>query len=150
MRVFIDTSAWLAVADPAHEHHEAAAEYYVRLIRRGDSLVTSSNVLAEACAGFERHAGEEGAKRFRAAVGKARRQGLLQTVAVNSEIARRAWDIFERYNGRLTSFLHCTSFVIAGRLGIQDVFSFSDDFAAIGFRVWPQQGPNGEGRDLTR
>jgi predicted nucleic acid-binding protein len=49
----------------------------------------------------------------------------------------------------LSSFLRCTSFVIAGRLGIQDVFSFDADFAAIGFRVWPQQGDNGEGRDLT-
>jgi len=149
MRVFIDTSAWLAVADPAHEHHEAAADYYVQLIRRGDSLVTSSSVLTETNARFERSAGEEGARRFRAAVSQARCQGLLQTVAVNSEIARRAWDIFERHCGRLSSFLHCTSFVVAGRLGIQDVFSFNPDFATIGFRVWPQQGPNGEGRDLT-
>ena len=149
MRVFIDTSAWLAVADPAHEHHEAAADYYLRLIRGGDNLVTSSDVLTETYARFERCAGAEGAKRFGEAVSSARHQGLLQTVAVNSEIARRAWDIFERYNGRLSSFLRCTSFVIAGRLGIQDVFSFDADFAAIGFRVWPQQGDNGEGRDLT-
>jgi len=149
MRVFIDTSAWLAVADPAHENHEAAADYFVRLIRRGDRLVTSSDVLTETYARFEHHAGAEGAKRFRAAVSKAGRQDLLQTVAVNSDIARRAWVIFERYSGRLSSFLHCTSFVIAGSLGIRDVFSFNADFAAIGFRVWPQQPPNGEGRDLT-
>ena len=150
MRVFIDTSAWIAIADPANEHHEAAADYFVLLIRRGDNLVTSSSVLSETYARFELCAGKEGAQWFQAAVSEARHQGLLKTVSVDSEIARRAWDIFERYSGRLSSFRHCTSFGVAGRLGIQDVFSFDADFASIGFRVWPRRGHNGEDRDLTR
>jgi len=148
-RVFLDSSAWLAVADPENQHHRVAAEYFMDLIRRGDELVTSSDVLRETYARCQRVLGSSGAALLHHTMKSARRQGLLQVVAVDSEIARKAWDIFERYHDRLSSFRHCTSFVVAGRMGVQDIFSFHQDFDAIGFRVWPRPGTNGDGRDLT-
>jgi len=62
----------------------------------------------------------------------ARQQGFLQVVWVDEEIAREAWDIFERSDDQLFSFQDCTSFVIARRLGIRDVFAFDEDFGAMG------------------
>lgn len=147
-QVFVDTSAWLAVADHTDQHHHQAREYYLGLIRRKEVLVTSSDVLSETYSRFQRTTGHRGAARFHSIVEIAQRQGLLRVIAVNAEIARKAWDIFERYHDRLSSFRHCTSFVVAGRLGIQDVFSFDEDFSAIGFRVWPPRGANGSA-DLT-
>jgi predicted nucleic acid-binding protein len=148
-QIFIDSSAWSAVADPAHRHHREAAEYFVGLIQRGCELVTSSDVLTETYAWFLQMTGPGSAAEFRSAMKLARRQGLVRIVPVDAEVARKAWELFERYHDRLSSSRHCTSFVIAGRLGIRDVFSFHDDFNAIGFRVWPQAGANGDELDLT-
>jgi predicted nucleic acid-binding protein len=148
-KVFLDSSAWLAVADPQNQNHQAAAKYFLGLIRRGDQLVTSSDVLTQTYDRFQHALGPGEVARFHRTMKSARRQGLLHIVAVDSEITRKAWDIFERYHDQLSSFRHCTSFVVAGRLGIQDVFSFHQDFDAIGFRVWPRPGANGDGHDLT-
>jgi predicted nucleic acid-binding protein len=149
-QVFMDSSAWFAVADPNDRNHPEAAEYFVGLIRRGHELVTSSDVLTETYARFKHATGPSSAARFRSAVKLARTQGLVRVVAVDTDVARKAWEIFERYHDRLSSFRHCTSFVIAGRLGIRDVFSFHEDFSTIGFRVWPSPSAKNDGRDLTQ
>jgi predicted nucleic acid-binding protein len=148
-KIFVDSSAWIAVADPADDHHGDAAAYYLELIGRGDALVTSSDVVTETCARFQDLTAGDGAEGFRDRVKAAWQQGLLQIVTVDAEVTRKAWDIFERYHDRLSSFQHCTSFVIAGRMGIQDVFSFHPDFVTIGFRVWPRLGRSRTDLDLT-
>jgi predicted nucleic acid-binding protein len=144
-QVFVDSSAWLAVADPSHRHHREASQLLLGLIRRQDMLVTSADVLAEARVRVLLKAGDESAARFHRMIERAQEQGLLEVVPVSAEISRKAWDIFERHHKRLTSLQHCTSSVIAGRLGVRDVFSFADDFSALGFRVWPQCLPGGSG-----
>jgi predicted nucleic acid-binding protein len=147
-QVFVDTSAWVAVADHHDQRHDQAATFYLDLIQQGGTLVTSSRILADAYSHFQGNGGRDSASRFRSLVSRAQQQGLVHVVPINSEITRLAWDIFERHHTRLGSFEHCPSFVIAGRLGLQDVFTFEDDFHVIGFRVWPLRRSNGKNGDL--
>jgi len=144
-RVFVDSSGWMAVADPGHRHHREASQLFLGMIRRRDILVTSADELADARVHMQYRAGDQFATHFDCIMERAREQGLLEIMPVSPEISRKAWDIFERHHDRLTSLQHCTSSVIAGRLGIRDVFSFADDFGALGFRVWPQRMPGGNG-----
>lgn len=143
--VYVDSSAWLAVADPSDQHHREASQILLGMIRRQTILVTSADALAEAQARVQLKAGDQPATRFNRMMERAQEQGLLQVVPVSAEISRKAWGIFERHHDRLTSLQHCTSSVIAGRLGIRDVFSFADDFGALGFRVWPRRLPGDNG-----
>lgn len=135
--IFLDRSAWIAVADSGDRHHQQAVEYFTRLLHRSDTLVTSSDTLADTYARLTRSAGPHVADRFRDMVRAAQDRGLVEVVPVDSELRRKAWDIYEQHHNRVSSFENCISFVAAGRRGVRDIFSFSPDFASLGFRVWP-------------
>ena len=138
-KIFVDTSAWYALINDEDKNHRRAKLYYLSLIKRRFALVTSSDVLTETYTRLRYSIGHRFAVHFHGMIEMARQQGFLQVVWVNEEIAREAWDIFERYDDQLFSFQDCTSFVIARRLGIRDVFAFDEDFGAMGFRVWPRR-----------
>ncbi len=45
--VFVDTSAWVAVADKNESYHKKAAFIYPTLLKTKKSLITSNLVIAE-------------------------------------------------------------------------------------------------------
>ncbi|MDH7486366.1 MAG: PIN domain-containing protein [Anaerolineae bacterium] len=135
--IFVDTSAWYALINDADANHRRAKSYYLSLIKRRTALVTSSDVLTESYTRLRYSVGHRFAVRFHGMMEMAQRQGILRVVWVDEDIASEAWDIFERYEDQFFSFQDCTSFVIARRLDIRDVFAFDEDFGVMGFRVWP-------------
>ena len=46
-RLFIDTSAYFALADKRDENHEAAAHFIYQLIRERTELLTTNYIVAE-------------------------------------------------------------------------------------------------------
>lgn len=147
--LFVDTSAWLAVVDNTDTYHRVAKHYYLGSIKRRVVLITSSDLLTETYTRLRYTTGHRDAVRFHGMMEMAQQQGFLRVVWVDEDIASEAWDIFERYDDQFFSFQDCTSFVIARRLDIQDVFAFDEDFSVMGFRVGPRQGARGADRDLT-
>lgn len=148
--LFVDTSAWLAVVDNTDRYHRVAKEYHLGSIKRKASLVTSSDVLTETYTRLRYATGHRDAVLFHSMIEMAQQQGFLQVVWVNEEIASEAWKVFERYDDQVLSFQDCTSFVIARRSDIQNVFAFDEDFSIMGFTVWPRRSANGTESDLPK
>lgn len=46
--------------------------------------------------------------------------------------------IFEKYNDKQLSFTDCTSFALMKSMGINDVFTFDEDFRKMGFNIMPE------------
>ena len=60
-RVFVDTSAWVAVVDSSDSHHSAATETYARLLKSQVTFVTTILVVAETQVWLRRRIGAEAA-----------------------------------------------------------------------------------------
>jgi predicted nucleic acid-binding protein len=130
-RVFTDTSAIYALADPRDNDHAEAIEIRRLLTNNRSRLYTSNFVLAEAHALLLGRLGRSTAL-----------QVLLDIDRSNTTIERagdadeqRAKAIVIRYDDKDFSLTDAISFAIMERLGMTQAFSFDRDFAQYGFDI---------------
>jgi predicted nucleic acid-binding protein len=130
-RVFVDTSAWLALLDRTSRHHRAVAA----AVRAWDGRLATSNFILDEALTFARHRlGWNVARSF----GDEMRAGQLAfLVAVEPGDEDAAWDIFVRFHDHVFSFTDCTSFALMRRLRLDTAVSLDADFRAFGLRCLP-------------
>jgi hypothetical protein len=138
MKIFIDTSAWVALENKRDIHYKEAITFRDEIKNKRYRLFTSNFVLDEtytlclANLGYEKTI--ECARRIR----NLRDKGLLHVIYVTEDIEESAWLIFERFNkDKFWSFTDCTSNAIMQMLGIKESFSFDRDFEQMGFAKRP-------------
>lgn len=134
MKIFIDTSAWVALENKKDIHYKEAIAFKDEIKNKRSRLYTSNFVLDEtytlllADVGYEKTI--ESAKRVRVL----RNKGLLHVIQVTEDIEDSAWLIFERFNkDKFWSFTDCTSKAIMEMLDIKESFSFDRNFEQMGF-----------------
>jgi predicted nucleic acid-binding protein len=130
-RLFVDTSAWFALANRRDPDHRAARETLENFPGR---LVTSSFIFDETVTLCLYRLGHDVALR----VGDELRGGELADIArTTDDDETRAWKLFSQRADKQYSFTDCVSFVIMKRLRISQVAAFDDDFRREGFSVLP-------------
>lgn len=132
--IFVDTSAFLALADSEDRNHTAARTIHDGGIMRGKfgRMVTSDYVLDEAFTLLKTNLGVDAVE---ALAGVVESGGSVHQVWVGREHFRSALQLLKAHADRSWSFTDCTSFVIMRELGIAHAFSFNADFRQAGFSI---------------
>ena len=131
MRVFVDTSAILALLSTRDRWHLEAARTYRGLLDSRATFISTDWVLAEAVT----------LARMRVSYAISRKIGdaLLGTgfdlVWVDRVLVDEAWNWFEKYSDQALSLCDCVSFVTMRRLGIKTAFAYDDDFRIARFEI---------------
>ncbi|MCS7190427.1 MAG: PIN domain-containing protein [Fimbriimonadales bacterium] len=136
-RVFVDTSAWVALAYAGEVAHPAARDYYQRASQWGVVWVTSDYILDETLTLLRTRFGYIWAERFWNLVRQALETGHMQLLQVDSDAWQTALRIFFQYQDQDFSFTDCTSFALMRREGIETAFAFDHHFWVMGFQVEP-------------
>ncbi|MEJ2421703.1 MAG: PIN domain-containing protein [Acidobacteriota bacterium] len=131
-RLFVDTSAWYALANKKAARHKevkrAIAEWEGRLCTTDyifDELVTLIRYRVGYAPAVE--------------VGEVLQDsGTCLLVRVEDQDIRDAWDQFVRERDQRNSFTDCTSFAVMRRLGLTTAAALDDDFVRAGFVVVPE------------
>ena len=130
-RVFVDSSAYLALLDRKDEHHSEAVDI-VSALADGEYRQFTANVLL-----IEAHALVPSTLGIAPAVEFVR--GLRQSKTVTVRIRQRDEDdalkLLTRYLDKDSSFTDAISFVVMDRLGIRAAFTFDHHFAQCGFTI---------------
>ncbi len=133
--IFVDTSAWLALADSHDRDHSQAAEFQRRIVRgEYGKQVTTNYVMTETVTIIRRRIGLAPAIALANAVDAGKEVGLFWVEPV---LHREAIDLMAAHADKRWSVTDCASFVIMRSLGIRDAFTFDRDFAQAGFSAHP-------------
>jgi predicted nucleic acid-binding protein len=142
VKVFVDTSALLAILDEDDRHHAEAAETFRALAVTAD-LVTHNYVEVETLALVRRRLGREAVVRLTDGILPA-----LATIWVDEPLHDVALAV-HRAAGSSASLVDQVSFEIMRREGIVDAFAFDADFEGQGFRRAIAPRPREQGRRLS-
>ena len=130
-RIFIDTSAFLALEDESDQYHDEAIQFHEQVLRRRRyEIVTTSYILDETLTLIRFRVGINASIDFSK---KLRKSEVVKIVRVSRGIEEESLDIFEGYDDKDFSFTDCVSFVVMREMGIKEVFAFDQHFNQMGF-----------------
>jgi uncharacterized protein len=129
-RVFVDTSAIIALLHREDENHEKAAKGFSDLERLRSSLFSTSYVLVETYALLVRRFGKAPAVQFRRGF-----EPLLEIVWVDQSLHDAGLDLLFSNKGRRLSLVDAVSFTAMRSLRINTAFAYDAHFEQAGFET---------------
>ena len=97
MKVFIDTSAWVALENKKDTYYEDAITFKYEITNKRYRLYTSNFVLDETYILLLANVGYEKTVEFSKRIRVLRNEGILHVVTVAEDIEDAAWLIFKKY-----------------------------------------------------
>src|SRR5919205_3140385 len=135
-RVFVDSSAYLALLDTDDEHHREAREIIQELAQARYRQFTTNVLLIESHALILSVLGRGRAAQFLTDMEES------HTVIIRARAAdeARAKQLLFQHTDKDFSFADAISFAVMERLTIRLAFTFDRDFVQYGFPVLPARG----------
>ena len=135
-RVFVDTSAFVALRNRSEREHEAARAALDHLVTRRDSLFTSSYVFSETYTALLVRVGRQEAVTW----GRLMRAGsAIEIVPIDDDLADDAWRLLEGHEDKTWSHVDATSFALMERQRSTIAFAFDRHFEQRGLEVIPDR-----------
>jgi len=132
--LFVDTGAWVALADQDDKYHERAAREYPDLLKRHRRLVTTNLVVAEVYIILRKALGHAAAITFLESV---RSSPRIEKVQSTEELEMKAESILRRYSDQGFSYTDAVSFALMRQRDIDTAFAFDKHFLIAGFSMVP-------------
>ena len=128
--IFVDTGAWVALADKADAHHAEAASVYPKLLKSYHDLLTSNLVIAEAYIVIRNELGHVAAIDYLSKVKASPRISKIYSV---EETEEEAQNILIKYDDQDFSYTDAVSFAIMRKWKVKKAFCFDRHFLTAGF-----------------
>ena len=138
--IFVDTWAWIALADRRDPYHAQATAQHSELQTNRRRYVTTDYVLGEAITYLYDALPASQAQAFIDAILTAGKTGTCRLVHVSADQFHRAWIMRKKYRDKpAISFVDFTSMVVMQDERITDIFSGDAHFEQVGmgFRLVP-------------
>lgn len=130
--VFVDSSAWYALADRRDPVHATAGRRFRRIAEHRRTPVTTGAVIGEAYTLIRYRLGPDPAL---ALLNNVRQSRLVRRVAISERWEELAEQLLARYADQSFSYVDALSFVAMRDLGIKEALSFDRDFLIAGFSL---------------
>lgn len=131
MKIYVDTSAFLAVFNADDRFHARARSRWQELIESGFSLLCNNYVLVETVAVLQNRLGVEAVLSFQNNVWP-----ILHILWVDEDLHQRAMSAMLAAGQRRLSLVDCASFESMRLAGLNQAFAFDAHFAEQGFELF--------------
>lgn len=128
--VFVDTSAWVALADKDDSNHKGAASSYPSIFKNHKSLVTSNLIIAETYILLLKELGHQAAIEF---LERVKASPRILRIYSNEDVETEAEGILAKFTDQDFSYTDAVSFVMMKRQKIRKAFCFDKHFLTAGF-----------------
>jgi len=130
MKIFIDTGAFLALADNSDFFHDFTTSAYQKILKQKAIVYTSNYVIDEVITLIRSRVGHDAAVAFIKGF-EISRINVLRITEIDEDSAK---NIFTKYKDKQFSFTDCTSFALIDRYAINAVMSLDEHFGQYGYR----------------
>lgn len=131
-KVFVDTSAFVALRNRAEREHPSARATLRRLVEERVPLFTSNYVFAETYTALLVRIGRKEAivwgRLFRAS-------GAIDVVRIEEPVEDTAWSILESHADKPWSYVDASSFALMESEGTAEAFAFDRHFVQRGLTL---------------
>lgn len=123
-KLFVDTSAWVAMTDKRDTYHAPAIAFNQEISRKV-TLVVSNYILDETYTLLLINTGYNSPTlKFKRTLDLLIQETIFELIWITPAISEQAWAIFEQFNtDKQWSFTDCTSYVIMKNYGISEAFT---------------------------
>lgn len=133
--VFVDTGAWVALADIDDTYHKQASAIYPSLLRQYKALLTTNLVIAESYILILKGLGHKAAAQFLDGISASTR---IIKVYSTEDLEREAEGILKRYADHDFSYTDAVSFAVMKKYKVKKAFSFDAHFTVMQFIKIPE------------
>ena len=134
--VFVDSSAFYALADRHDASHRLATQRWQALVKAKRPLVTGVTVAAETATLIRRSLGFDAAQAWLDQLDRARVVGAVELVFPADREYALARDVYRQLARPKLSFVDALSFSIMTLRSIRMCFGFDEDFLVAGFELY--------------
>ena len=132
-KVFVDTSAWVALLNKSDQYFQDAMKVYSDLA--AVKLFVSNFVVGETYTWLRYKASYDIAFSFLKSTYKKAELGQAEIIYADSSLEQSALHLLERYKDQRISFTDALSFSIMDKLKINDAFAYDLHFSIAGFNL---------------
>jgi len=134
--IFVDSSAFYALADRHDASHRIATERWQALVKTKRPLVTSLAVAAETATLIRRSIGFDAVQAWLDQLDRARLVGAMELVFPAEREYALARNLFHQLAHPKLSFVDALSFSIMSLRDIKICLGFDEDFLVAGFELY--------------
>lgn len=132
--IFVDTGAWVALADESDQYHKEAASVYPVLLKKYRRLVTTNLVIAESYILIRRSLGYKAAITF---LEKTSTSPRIQKIYSDEKLENEGEAILRQFNNQDFSYNDAVSFAVMRQISVEKAFAFDHHFSTAGFLTVP-------------
>ncbi len=132
-KVFVDTSAWIAILDNKDVNHSEAVTILKVLLRSNDQLYISNHIISETYTWLRKKTGIEASLKFVQAIKEQAANNKLIVIYSDYTIEEEAYYILLKYKDQDFSYADAVSFAIMKSKKIKKSFTYDKHFLTAGF-----------------
>jgi len=133
LRIFSDSSAWLALHDRNDKYHQDAVGKSLQIKERKITIVTSDYILDESITLILFRTSHSSAVLFGESIMASK---IIELINIDMAYFRKAMKYFKKFHDKQYSFTDCTSYVLMQELKILRAFTFDNHFRQMGFQIF--------------
>ena len=138
MTCFIDSSAWVAIADENHSQHRNAQEYFRNLLESNVKVVTNNIAVDLALASIKEAKGNEAARHFLGIIDESILTINLRMDWISRRIRRACLNRYVNEEDSSLSLNHFYLYESIRRKNADIIFSFDSRLVKFGLPIMPQ------------
>lgn len=130
-KVFVDTSAWIALINPVDTLAIQAKQIMARLSQQKNILVTTEFVLLEVADALCKSNLRQ--KTYAYINGIRQIPDIQEIISFDQSLLDEGWNLYHQYSDKDWGLTDCISFVVMRREGITQAFTSDKHFEQAGF-----------------
>jgi predicted nucleic acid-binding protein len=132
MKIFFDTSAFIALFIAQEEHHKKTTNKYTYYRKQRATFFTSHYVLDELVTRLIYDCGKTITEKIMISLMKSIEHGEIQVLDIDETIFKKSLAIVLKFSDHKLSFTDATTFCLYKDLKLQEIFTLDSDFKKIG------------------